>query len=73
MIDFRLLRNDLITLPRFMDSNSCFSIADVFLPWLCVNSRLNAPDDQLIEYVWFAAPGLLTHMEAVRVYVVFHT
>lgn len=55
-----------------MDSNSCFSIADVFLPWLCVNSRLNAPDDQLIEYVWFAAPGLLTHMEAVRVYVVFH-
>ena len=36
------------TLPRFTGSNNCFSmiIADMFPPWHCVNTHLNAPDQQ---------------------------
>ena len=38
MMDFKLDGNDLITLPRLMGSNSCFSkiIVDVFSPWIQV-------------------------------------
>jgi len=46
MIDSKLF--GLITLPRLIGSNSCFSkiIADVFHPWNSVSTHLNAPDEQ---------------------------
>jgi len=43
MMDFKLPgKNDLVTLPRLMGGNNGFpkiaNIADVFLPWHCVNT-----------------------------------
>ncbi|MEE6522716.1 hypothetical protein FKM82_021325 [Ascaphus truei] len=51
MMDFKLFGNGLITPPRLMGSNNCFSkiIADVFPPWHCVNTHLNAPDQQNVK------------------------
>ncbi|MEE6526683.1 hypothetical protein FKM82_027469 [Ascaphus truei] len=48
MMDFKLFGNGLITRPRLMGGNNCFAkiIADVFPPWHCVNTHLNAPDQQ---------------------------
>lgn len=40
--------NPLINLPKLMRCNNCFSriITDVFPPWQCVNTHLNAADLQ---------------------------
>jgi len=48
MMDFKLFGNDLVTLSRLMGSNNCSSkiIADVFPPWHCVSTHLNALDQQ---------------------------
>jgi len=48
MMDFKLFGNVLLILPRLIASNNCFSkiIADVFLPWHCVNTHLRAADQQ---------------------------
>ena len=67
MMDFKLFGNGLITLPRLMGSNNCFStiIADGLPPWHCVNTHLNAPDQQtaktsaFIEVVTLADDQLL--------------
>jgi len=74
-----------------MGCNNCFSeiIADVFPPWHCVKTHLNAPEQEtarmsdfkklltlgnvkLIKYIWLLL-NLFFPMEAVRVYLVFHS
>jgi len=46
MMDTKLFGNGLITLLGLVGSNNCFSkiIVDVFPPWNCVDTHLNAPD-----------------------------
>ena len=54
-MDFKLFRNGLRTVLRLLGSNNCFSmiIADVFPPWHCVNTYLNAPDQQIAKTLAF--------------------
>ena len=44
----KLLENGIVTPLRLIGSNNyfCKIIADVFPPWHCVNTHLNAPDQQ---------------------------
>ena len=55
MMDSKLFGNDLITLPRLVGGNNCFSkiITDVFSPRHCVNSHPNAPDRQITKSFLF--------------------
>ena len=55
MMDFKLFGNGLITFPRLLGTNNCFSmiIADVFPPWHCVDTHLNAPDQQTTKTLTF--------------------
>lgn len=48
MIDLKVFRNSLLSLPRLMGRHRCFSkiMANIFPPLCCVNTHLNDWDQQ---------------------------
>lgn len=77
MIDLKVFRNSLLSLPRLMGRHRCFSkiMANIFPPLCCVNTHLigtsKLPDLQFIKLhliiSFWLLPVHLIPMEAVRV------
>lgn len=51
LIDLKVFRNSLLSLPRLMGRHRCFSkiMANIFPPLCCVNTHLNAWDQQTVR------------------------
>jgi len=65
---FKWFENSLVTLARLMDSNNCLSktTADVVPPWHCVNTHLDALDQQTAKNSTFIKLVTLTEDQIIK-------